>query len=71
MAMSRAGAQANGMAAARAEARGDEEYARACFRASSVRLPTCNGVASAKRRPCSAPRSSAATGRTDPWIFEG
>ena len=33
MAMSRAGAQANGMAAARAEARGDEEYARACFRA--------------------------------------
>jgi hypothetical protein len=33
MAMSRAGAQANGMAAARAEARGDSQYADSCFRA--------------------------------------
>jgi len=32
MAMTTTGAQANGLAAARAEARGDEEYARACFR---------------------------------------
>ncbi len=33
MAMSIAGAQANGLAARQAKERGDEEYARACFRA--------------------------------------